>query len=406
MPKKLRLRFLLISWGLLLLFLTALCCGISLYLYQSAVNDTEAALRKAVETETLTDETRGMAGLRLNENGTILRAEQTHLSLSEETLREIVKQMNIKDEQGIGQVNLGGKRYRYLVILQGGGAWAAVAECSQEQALVKTLRRNTVIYIVLGMLLLMPVCAMLASWVSRPIETAWEKQNDFVSDATHELKTPLTVIAANTEAVLSNPEAPIGTQERFLDSIKDETARMAGLVGDLLFLAKVDAGEIRLDLEQLDITELLEGLCMERESEIFEAGCDFDYEMTPELTCKGDRKRITQMMNALLDNAQMYTPQGGSIRMVVNHDRKQQIRIVLSNSGNPIPEQDLGKIFERFYRVDPSRARETGGYGLGLCVARSIAVLHGGSLTAACSNGINVFTAILGEPPEQKEPAK
>ncbi|MBQ8922815.1 MAG: hypothetical protein IJ060_11780 [Oscillospiraceae bacterium] len=402
MPKKLRLRFLLISWGLLLLFLTALCCGVSLYLYQSAVNETEAALRKAVETETLTDETRGMAGLRLGANGDIVHAEQSHLSLSEETLHEIVLKMNIRDEQGIGQVSFEGKRYRYLVILQGGGAWAAIAECTQEQALAKTLRRNTVIFILLGMLLMMPVCALLASWFSKPIETAWEKQNDFVSDATHELKTPLTVIAANTEAVLSNPEAPIETQERFLDSIKDETARMAGLVGDLLFLAKIDAGEIHLDLEPIDISEMLEGMCMERESDLFEAGCDFDYELTPELTYQGDRKRIEQMMNALLDNAQMYTPEGGSIRMVVNHDRKQQLRIVLSNSGNPIPEQELGKIFERFYRVDPSRARETGGYGLGLCVARSIAVLHGGSLTADCSSGVNVFTAILGTPPEQK----
>jgi len=402
MPKKLRLRFLLISWGLLLLFLTALCCGISVYLYESAVNETEAALRKAVETETLTDETRGMAGLRLDRNGNIIQSEQSHLSLSEDTLHEIVLQMNIKDEQGIGQVTRGGTRYRYLVILHGGGAWAAIAECTQEQALVKTLRRNTIVYIVLGMLLLMPVCALLARWFSKPIETAWEKQNDFVSDATHELKTPLTVIAANTEAVLANPEAPIETQERFLDSIRDETTRMAGLVGDLLFLAKIDAGEIHLDLEDFDISEMLEGMCMERESEMFEAGCELDYELTPGLICNGDRKRIAQMMKALLDNAQMFTPEGGSVRMVVNRNRKQQIRIVLSNSGNPIPEQELDKIFERFYRVDPSRARETGGYGLGLCVARSIAVLHGGSLTAACTNGINVFTAILGTPQEQK----
>ena len=106
---------------------------------------------------------------------------------------------------------------------------------------------------------------------------------------------------------------------------------------------------------------------------------------------------IEQMFKALLDNAQRYTPAGKSIRVVVNRDRKLHPRIVISNAGNPIKEDDLTKIFERFYRVDPSRARETGGYGLGLCVAKSIAELHGGEITAECKNEINVFTAILGD---------
>ena len=140
---------------------------------------------------------------------------------------------------------------------------------------------------------------------------------------------------------------------------------------------------------------------MERESDIFEAGIQFDYELTPELHYRGDRRLILKMTDALFDNAVKYTPEGGNIRMIVNRDRKLQLRIVLTNSGQPIPQDDLEKIFERFYRVDPSRARETGGYGLGLCVAKSIAELHGGSITARSENGINVFTVILGEIPEQ-----
>ena len=88
--------------------------------------------------------------------------------------------------------------------------------------------------------------------------------------------------------------------------------------------------------------------------------------------------------------------------MVVNHDRKQRLRIVLSNTGPDISPEDLEKLFDRFYRADPSRARETGGYGLGLCVAKSIAELHNGTVTADSQNGINVFTVILGEI-EQKD---
>jgi signal transduction histidine kinase len=99
----------------------------------------------------------------------------------------------------------------------------------------------------------------------------------------------------------------------------------------------------------------------------------------------------------LLENAEKYTPEGGNIRMVVNRDRKMHLRIVISNNGDPIPPEALQKIFERFYRVDPARSRDTGGYGLGLCVAKSIAELHGGTITATSENGINVFTVLLGE---------
>ena len=397
MQKKLRMRFLLISWGLLTLLLLAICGGVSIYMYQTAVDGTEEALRKAVETQTLSDENRGMVGMLLDEHGNILESTQRHLSLGAETLQTLAAEIGQEGEQILGETELDGARYRYLAVKRHGGAWAAAAECSHEITLVKTLKRNVLLFTLLGMAALLPICMLLASWVSRPIEIAWNKQNDFVSDATHELKTPLTVIATNTEAVMSNQDASVESQEKWLNSIQGETQRMAGLVGDLLFLAKIDAGEIKLDVEDVPLSDMLEAICMERESEIFEEGKQFDYDMTPDLHYQGDRKRIEQMFKALLDNAQRYTPAGKSIRVVVNRDRKLHPRIVISNAGNPIKEDDLTKIFERFYRVDPSRARETGGYGLGLCVAKSIAELHGGEITAECKNEINVFTAILGD---------
>ena len=122
----------------------------------------------------------------------------------------------------------------------------------------------------------------------------------------------------------------------------------------------------------------------------------FEYDMTPDLQYFGDWKLIRKMMEELLANARLYTPEGGTIRMVVNHDRKQHLRIVLSNTGEQLSEEAMEKLFDRFYRADPSRARETGGYGLGLCVAKSIAELHNGTISVSSQNGINVFTVILG----------
>ena len=399
MHRGLRSRFFIISWILLLVLLGAICAGVSYYMYQSAADDTMKALRLAVETHSLPDGTCGMASIRLDENGRIQEDEirQRHLSLSNETLSALAAEIDFTGEQSAGKIEQGDMQYRYLSVLQEGGAWAVLAECSQEQTLAKTLRRNSILFTLLGAFLLIPVCAVLTKWVSKPIETAWEQQNDFVSDATHELKTPLTVIATNTEAVMANPDATIESQEKWLDSIQGETTRMAGLVADLLFLAKIDANEIHPDPEELEITDMLEEMCMDRESRIFEEGRMFDYEMTPGLKYRGDRRLIRRMVDVLLDNAEKYTPEGGNIRMVVNRDRKMHLRIVISNTGDTIPPEALQKIFERFYRVDPARSRDTGGYGLGLCVAKSIAELHGGAITATSENGINVFTVILGD---------
>ena len=402
MQRKLRLRFMIISWVLLFLLLIAACIGISVYMYQSSVNDTEKSLQDSVEVWGFPDSTRGMIGVMTDDHGIPRMYACSHINVTVDTVRALTKQIAPKGKEQTGVIYYEGVKYRYLAVPENNGARCALAECSAEQELVRTLKRNSIIVAVLGVFLLIPVCAMLSKWVSKPIETAWEKQNDFVSDATHELKTPLTVIATNTEAVLSNPNATIESQERWLGSIQGETSRMAGLVANLLFLAKIDAAEIRLEPEKLRVTELLEEMCIERETEFFEAGRMFEYDMTPDLEYFGDWKLIRKMMEEMLSNARMYTPEGGTIRMVVNHDRKQRLRIVLSNTGPEIPQEALGKLFERFYRADPSRARDTGGYGLGLCVAKSIAELHNGTLTADSQNGINVFTAILGDI-EQKD---
>lgn len=397
MQKKLRMRFLAINWSLLFVLFCVICAAVGYYMYQSEVSETEKLLRQAAEAHTLDNtESRGMVVIFADENGNRQGYEQKHISLSEDTINLLAEAVRDTGVQGIGMTEVNGTRYRYLNRPRAGGMDATIAECSRETALLENIRRSFGVFALLGGIMLVPVAMLLAAWVSRPIETAWEKQNGFVSDATHELKTPLATIAANTEAVLANPESSVMSQNRWLGSIRGETERMAELVANLLFLAKIDAGEIKLEVQEIDISELLEGFCMERETDIFESGRKFEYELTPDLKYKGDWKRIRQMTEELLGNAVQYTPKGGSIRMVVNRDRKLRTRIIVSNSGCPISQQDLPKIFDRFFRADPSRARSTGGYGLGLCVAKSIAELHGGEITAECRNEINVFTVILG----------
>ena len=400
MQKKIRLRVLLMIWGLMLLFLTALCSSVAFYLYQTAVTESEQALKTAVETDSVDNETIGMLAVRLNQHGKAGRVTQSRLSLSDDALNALLTKIKPEKELTLYETESDGVRYRYMGKLTRGEMWVAVAECTHEQNMAAAMKRNVMVFILVGFVLLIPFSLLLSRWVTRPMEMAWEKQNDFVSDATHELKTPLTVIATNAEAVLANSDRTVESQEKWLDSIQGETGRMANLVANLLFLAKVDAGEIHLEREDIRISDMIEGMCIERESDLFEEEKLMEYDMTPGLIYQGDRKRIEQMMTELLNNAAKYTKPGGSIRVIVNRDKKQNLRIVISNTGKELTEEELSKVFDRFYRVDPSRARATGGYGLGLCVARSIAELHNGTITADSGNGMNVFTVLLGYPEE------
>lgn len=407
MQKKLRLRFLLLSWGLLMLLLTAVCAGVGYSMYRRAEKQSEALLNKAMEefTESVPAREYTAAGrellmARFDEEAVLIEQCSWNMRMPVEKLKALSEKIIDSEAEKQGLIEDEAEQYRFRYARTDGGIRLVMTDYAEEQQVVHTVRHNMVWYLIIGAILLIPVSVLLSNWASKPIEEAWEKQNDFVSDATHELKTPLAVIAADTEAVLANPDASVESQEKWLGSIRGETTRMAGLVTDLLFLAKDDAHEIKLSLNMESISERMEELCMEWEVKIFEAGLMFEYEMTQNLLYRCDWTRIQQMMEELLDNAIKYTPKGGAVRLVMNRDKKQHLRIVVSNQGEAIPEHYIEKIFDRFYRIDPSRARETGGYGLGLCVANCIAKLHGGEITAESVNGLNVFTVILGDTEE------
>lgn len=404
MQKRLRLRFFLITWGLLLLLFCALCLGVWAY-YRSESLKLESQLQQMIETfdapeydDTQFDPSVGAAAIRVQPDGVITELRLSRLTLSEEGATSLVKEILSGEREKAGKVTLNDVVFQYIYsITEDGEAHIALAECSAEEQTLARARRYFAIFAVIGTVLTCGVSALLSYWATKPIAEAWDKQNDFVYDATHELKTPLTVINANTDAVLSNPEATVGSQERWLDSIQSETKRMAGLVADLLFIAKVDAGEIRLNIAPLQISDEVEGLCMEWETQFFEQELEFDYAVTPGMIYHGDWEKIRRLTEILLDNAAKYTPKGGKVRLVLNRTRKMQLQILVSNTGEPLTARQQEKVFERFYRVDASRTRESGGYGLGLCIAKSIAILHGGGISASSDGGINVFTTILGD---------
>ena len=235
----------------------------------------------------------------------------------------------------------------------------------------------------------------LSSLALRPTERAWQQQRQFVADASHELKTPLTVILANTGIVLSHKEDTVASQLKWLEYTHEEAVQMKGLVDDLLFLAKSDHTNHSIVRCQLSMSQLVLGCLLLFESVAFEAGITLESDIAPDLTLQGDEGQLRRLVMILLDNAVKYAGAEGTVRLELER-HQERVRLSVHNTGAPIPPEHLPHLFERFYRADAARDRSRGGYGLGLAIAKSIVDGHRGkiSVTSTAESG-TTFTVLL-----------
>lgn len=223
--------------------------------------------------------------------------------------------------------------------------------------------------------------AFLAQKTMVPIVNAWKKQRQFVEDASHEIRTPLTVIQSQLELILRNPDSKVIDNTNYLAVSLSEIRRLSRLVSDLLTLARSDSNAIEIEKKPVDIHELIMKVT-EPYIEIAETEHKhIKVALTDNLTVNCDEKRIHQLMVILLDNALKYTYKDGNIEINLKRiDNK--CSITVRDDGVGIKEEERKLIFERFYRGDKSRTRETGGTGLGLSIAKWIVIKHGGTITA------------------------
>ncbi|MCG4514948.1 sensor histidine kinase [Eggerthella lenta] len=219
-------------------------------------------------------------------------------------------------------------------------------------------------------------------WALAPVDRAWRQQRRFVADASHDLKTPLTVILANTSILLEHPERSIASQSQWIESTQHEAQQMQGLVGDLLLLAQVDEGAAPPPMERLDLTDLVEGELLQFESVAFERAVDLQSQLDESVMVRGNAMRLRKLVGTLLDNACKYADDGGSVNVSLRQSVR-RIELAVHNTGFAIAPEDLPHVFDRFYRADKARTRDDSGYGLGLAIAHAIAEEHGGNLAAA-----------------------
>ena len=267
------------------------------------------------------------------------------------------------------------------------------SDISSERSTMRNLIRNCVLIGLLSFLVFLVITIYFARWTVKPVEDAWNQQRQFVSDASHELKTPLTVILTNAELLKGN-EFSEERKAQFTESILTMAHQMRGLVDSLLQLARVDNGAIqKMELERVPLSQLCEDEMLTFEVLFFEKGLELVSELEPDIFVKGARQHLKQVIEILLDNAQKYADAKGKVTMKLTKGNHMAV-LSVSDPGEALSEEERKNIFKRFYRVDEARAMNHS-YGLGLSIAESIVTNHHGRIYADSKDGYNIFTVEL-----------
>lgn len=265
----------------------------------------------------------------------------------------------------------------------------AFMDSTFEQAALGALVRGCLLIGAAALLALLGLSWLLSGFVTRPVARTWQNQQQFLSDASHELKTPLTVILSSAELLktAAQPE-----QRQYVDNISVESRRMKALVEDMLTLSRAESGRAA-PFAPLDLSDLVTDAALRFEPVAFEAGHPLQYDIQNGAVLSGDRQQLDQLLDILLDNAVKYAAKDAPIRLTLDIAGKNAV-LAVENPGVPIPADKLPHLFERFYRVDDARA-DAGGFGLGLAIARQIARRHKGTITAASDQRATRFTVTL-----------
>ena len=328
----------------------------------------------------------------LPDNGSMLPIDTTMLSLDETTLTSVADALQTAPE---GHGALDDDELLYCKHTVGEYAVIAFTSASSVQPWHKILLHIALIEAI-TLALLVVATWLLSKPIAKPIVQAWERQQRFIADASHELKTPLAVILANSSIVMAHPEKTIASQSRWLESTRIAAMDMRYLVSDMLELASLEndpnGGE---EPELLDYSDLVEGILLQFESLAYEQGVLLQSDIADNVFVLGRKGQLMRLVETLVDNACKYSGPDATVAVsLIATAKTAELRV--TNPGPTIPEEDLAHVFDRFYRVDKARTRGTGSYGLGLAIARETARSLSGDITVESDEGHGTtFTATL-----------
>lgn len=281
--------------------------------------------------------------------------------------------------------------YRYKRSTAGDSTLIVFYDCGRSLDNARSFLGISVVISLIGLVIVFALIAVSSKAVIKPAAEAYEKQKRFITDAGHELKTPLAVINADCDVLEMESE-----ENEWIADIRKQTERLTSLTNSLIYLAKTEEGSktdaVRIDFPLSDIVseeaESFKGLARS-------SGKSIEATVTPDISYNGDQKAITQLVSILLDNAIKYSPEGGLIKVSLKKNGSKIILAVSNDTTEPVTKENTDRMFDRFYRTDQSRNSETGGYGIGLSIAKGITEAHRGKIHASGSGKSIVVTVEL-----------
>ena len=400
MIKKIRIRFVAVAMAALFVLLAVIVTGMNIINYNAVVQDADGKLevlssnqgrfpdfgrtKRRYHPFHMTEETpyeiRYFSVLR-TPDGQLIHVDTSRIkAIDDNTAVQYAAEVHNTQE---GNGFLGS--YRFTMLEDEEKTRITFLDCSRELYAFRNFLLSSIFMALGGYLGFFFVILFFSSRITKPVAESYEKQKRFITDASHEIKTPLAIIQADVDVL----EMEYGENEWLL-GIQDQVKRLSDLTNDLVYLSRME--ESQSDLQMIDfpfsdvVSETVHTFYAIAQTQEKHLQCSIQ----PMLSLTGNEKSIRQLVNLLMDNALKYSPPGGDISLTVSGQGSTILLSVFNTTAEPIEKKQLPHLFERFYRMDSSRSSQTGGYGIGLSVAKAIVTAHGGKITAATQDGLSL----------------
>lgn len=407
MIRALRLKFTALSMAALAVLLVVIVAGMNLLNYNTVIQEADDILSVLSQNrgsfpEFLDEKKGGMPkhmspetpyesrffSVLLNDDGNVIQTDTSRIKAVDpaDALAYAASALQQGRSQGFVE------EYRFVCTAEDDTLRLTFLDCGRKLHSFRTFLMASIAMAVVGFVVFSLVILFFSGKLLRPVAESYEKQKRFITDAGHEIKTPLTIISADVDVL----ELELEGENEWLSDIRRQAGRLSALTNDLVYLSRMEECAEPMPMIEFPFSDVVSETAASFQALAQTQEKDLRCDIQPMLTLNGSEKAIRQLVNILLDNALKYSPTGAAIRLSLMPQGRQMKLTVFNPTETPIPKDDLDVLFDRFYRLDASRSSQTGGYGIGLSVAKAIVTAHGGKIRASTQDGRSLqITAVF-----------